>query len=176
MEKRESRRGSAINHVKPLLPLLSALVHTEMTSLGSEVVNGTVHFSGFDCSSTLPPIDSLWGSIQHREAEIGALSEALDQVHTLLCSVENKEEIVACLQSMINFLRDMEKREGADLRGECSRVRAQRRRGLDRYWSFDLADNSFSCVYRPCQISGPLSDSRRQPKRIAWILKSLLLP
>jgi hypothetical protein len=127
LEKRELRRGRATKHVKPLLPLLAALVHVEKTSLGSEVLNGIVTFSGFDCSSTPPPIDSLWGSIQHREAEIGALSQALDQVHTLLCSVENKEEVIACLQAMIKFLRDMEKREGADLRVECSKVCAWRR-------------------------------------------------
>lgn len=82
-----------------------------------------MQFSGFDCSSTVPPVDSVYGSIQHREAEIEALSQALDQVHTLCDDVENKTETITCLQAMIKFLKDMETSEGKDLRVECAKVR-----------------------------------------------------
>jgi hypothetical protein len=122
-EQRESRRSRSSKHCKSILPLLSSLVFAEKTSLGSAVASSrTVQFSGFDCSSTAPPVDSLFGSHQHREAEIDALSQALDQVYALRSSVENKKEIIACLQAMIEFLRVMEKSEGAGLREECSKV------------------------------------------------------
>lgn len=121
-QQRESRRNRSTKHVKPILPLLSALVNAEKTSLGSKVPRGTVQFSGFDYSSTAPPVDSLFGSQQHREAEIGALSQALDQVNLVRNSVENRDEIITCLESMISFLRVMEKNEGKDLRVECSKV------------------------------------------------------
>ncbi len=64
----------------------------------------------------------MYGSIQHREAEIEALSEALDQVHALRDDVENKNESITCLRAMIKFLRDMETSEGKDLRVECAKV------------------------------------------------------
>jgi hypothetical protein len=123
MEQRESRRSRSIKNIKTIYPLLSALVIAEKTSLGSPVTSGTVQFSGFDCSSTFPPVDSVYGSIQHREAEIEALNEALDQVQTLRNNIENKEEAITCLQAMIQFLRDMEKSQGTELRVECSKVR-----------------------------------------------------
>ena len=103
---------------------MSALVLAEKTSLGSpSTTSGTVQFSGFDCSSTQPPVDSVYGSIQHREAEIEALSQALDQIRLLRDDVENKTETITCLQAMIKFLRDMETSEGKDLRVECAKVR-----------------------------------------------------
>jgi hypothetical protein len=111
------------NTASPSCPFSPSLVFAEKTSLGSAVASSrTVQFSGFDCSSTAPPVDSLFGSHQHREAEIDALSQALDQVYALRSSVENKKEIIACLQAMIEFLRVMEKSEGAGLREECSKV------------------------------------------------------
>jgi hypothetical protein len=121
-EIRESRGSGSIKHIKPIYPLLSALVLAEKTSLGSLSTSGTVQFSGFDCSSTQPPVDSVYGSIQHREAEIEALSEALDQVHALRDDVENKNESITCLRAMIKFLRDMETSEGKDLRVECAKT------------------------------------------------------
>jgi hypothetical protein len=86
-----------------------------------------VYFSGFDCSSTPPPVDSLWGSQVYLEASIEALRHAVDEVHMLLSSVENNAEVVTCLKSLIAFLLKMETTEGKQMREECSKVR----RGLD---------------------------------------------
>lgn len=148
--------------MKPILSFLSALVLAEKTSLGSSVASGTVQFSGFDYSSTAPPVDSLFGSNQHREAEIVALSEALEQVHALQSSVENKAEVVACLYSMIQFLRVMEdKKEGADLRLECARVRTAKLECFlihSALTAFVLTIVSLS-LYRLCHLSGHRSDS-----------------
>lgn len=83
-----------------------------------------VHFSGFDCSSTRPPVDSILGSQHHWEASIGALETAVDELHSLLSGDENSSEelAVASLLSLVSFLYDMETDAGALMREECARV------------------------------------------------------
>jgi hypothetical protein len=116
----ESRHSRSAKHVKPLLSLLSALVTVEQTSLGGEVTQATVYFSGFDCSSTPPPVDSLWGSQVYLEASIEALGHAVNEFHKLRSSDENKAEVISCLESINSFLKEMESDEGAKMREECS--------------------------------------------------------
>ena len=128
MEQRVSRHERSVKHVKPLLPLLAALVHAEQTSLGRNLAaKSKVQFSGFDCSSTRPPVDSIRGSEFHSEASIRALMTAVDQVHALLGGDENgspTEEVAICLESLVDFLKEMENDAGAQMREECSKVRA----------------------------------------------------
>jgi hypothetical protein len=105
----------------PLHDLLKALVHVEHTSLGHIPQKRKVHFSGFDCSSTRPPVDSILGSQHHWESSIGALETAVDTLHSLVANPT--EDVITSLQSLVTFLQDIENETGAYYRQECSRVR-----------------------------------------------------
>jgi hypothetical protein len=79
-------------HLQPILPLLQALVHVEVVALGHSQDNNTnnsssskrTHFSGFDCSSTQPPVDRVDGSNTHQQDSIEALVAAKEQVQALM--------------------------------------------------------------------------------------------
>jgi hypothetical protein len=125
-EGRESRHRRSAKHVEPLLPLLSALVTVEQMSLVTNTGSANVSFSGFDCSSTEPPVGSLWGSQSRVEAIIEALGHAVGEFHRLRSSVEKRAEVISCLDSIILFLKEMESSEGTLMRDECSKVRTVR--------------------------------------------------
>ena len=124
--------GTIPEHVRPLMPLLKSLVHVEMTSLEEnntewrDKEGRRVHFSGFDCSSIKPPVESLAGSEQHQSDSIDALTIASHHVKALLCTYINNDaentdmspSIVSNLNSIITFFDDLD----SDSVNECAKV------------------------------------------------------
>lgn len=114
-----SQYSSENSHIQPILPLLQSLVHVEVIALGhskdsnsNSNMNSTLptnanasssnnnkhkqtHFSGFDCSSTLTPVDRVDGSNSHQQDSIEALVAAKEQVQALLslCSMDMDMDI-----------------------------------------------------------------------------------
>ena len=93
------------------MPFLQALVQVEMTSLevdGAETVPRErprrIAFSGFDCSSTKPPVDRVDGSGQHQSNSIVALSRAKDILEDLIMDKISHSRVVHCLERAIDFL------------------------------------------------------------------------
>jgi len=153
---RRSARQSQNNHGStatqlPVLPLLRALVHVEVVALGGTTYNNNnstthhpvqqqqqqqsfqkkTHFSGFDCSSTHPPVDRVDGSATHQQDSIDALVKAKDQIQLLhMESFENvtpggyRHAVQHCLVALVAFLRDTmagESVASVQLRKECAK-------------------------------------------------------
>lgn len=157
LKKRPTRsvsQQSTEKQIQPILELLRSLVNVEVVSLGEfddrvvhggsensgsgSTVNNTnicsrkqVHFSGFDCSSTHPPMDRIHKSASQRHDNIQALVAAKEQVENIVgCSdVQNRGEetsnstrIQSCLDAMQLFLGStMRGREGRNLREACAK-------------------------------------------------------
>lgn len=122
-ERPVRRRGRISAKQQPLWPLLKALVLVEETSLGRipQSQGRKVHFSGFDCSSTAPPVESILGSQHHWEASIHAMEKAVTELHALTSSANENHDLLASLQQLVTFLSDLESESGALMRVECSR-------------------------------------------------------
>jgi hypothetical protein len=86
-----------------------------------------VHFSGFDCSSTKPPVDAKVGSHSHQEDCISALILAAHQLKALTDAAFNNSEnqdspqrIVCALKAITSFLKQLA--QNAENLGECAKV------------------------------------------------------
>ena len=152
--------------VKPLMPLLASLVRVEMTSLEErDIVSSRirkesrrVHFSGFDCSSTKPPVEAKVGSHEHQQDSISEMILVSQQIKTLIdhrdTDVENNGDsslVVRALRSLLNFLTRMSK--DTRMMRECAKVRYWLLRCVGAaclfYWT-DTNTMSFLC---PTQFS-----------------------
>ena len=118
------------------MPLLGSIVRVEMTSLEdqdespSSLANKRarkVHFSGFDCSSTKPPVDAKVGSHSHHEDCISALILAAHQLKALTDAARSNSEnhdslqrIVCALKSITSFLKQLA--QSTDILRECAKV------------------------------------------------------
>lgn len=113
---RRSSRLQQKNPIKlePILPFLKALVQIELASLDDnddkkEKANQTkriVGFSGFDCSSTNPPIDRVDGSGEHQSNTIRALTIAKDSLDAMCQDEKNRHHIIKCLELLALFLAE----------------------------------------------------------------------
>ena len=127
--------GNLSMRVKPLMPLLTSLVNVEMTSLDERDIvtsrirkeNRRVHFSGFDCSSTKPPVEAKVGSHEHQQDCISDMMLASDQIQTLIkhscADAENDVEsslVVRAVKSLLHFLSKMS--NDTHLKRECALV------------------------------------------------------
>lgn len=115
------------------MPMLKSLVHVEMTSLEEnnkelrENKGRRVHFSGFDCSSIKPPVESQAGSEQNQSDSIDALTVASHHVNALIGislanDAENKSistSVENALRSIVLFLGGMD----TESMKECAKVR-----------------------------------------------------
>ena len=104
------------------MPMLKSLVHVEMTSLEEnnqelqEKEGRRVHFSGFDCSSVKPPVESQAGSDTHQSDSIDALIIASHHVKSLIGRSISDDTGNACVSSsvasglkgIIQFLGDLD--------------------------------------------------------------------
>lgn len=113
--------------LEPILPLIRALVQTEVVSLehdvGGEKVTRerprAVAFSGFDCSSTKPPVDRVDGSAEHQSTSIRALTCVKDELETMIRGNELKLAVIHCLERMVAFLTETIK-DDESLRTLCA--------------------------------------------------------
>jgi len=147
--------------VKPLLPLMSALVNVELTSLeerdviASRIVkeNRRVHFSGFDCSSTKPPVEAKVGSHEHQQDCISEMIVASDQIKILVskCAsdIENSEEsslTVRAVKSLLSFMAGMS--SDTKLLRECSKVSTNNiRLCCDTFHRHARLTSFFHCIF-----------------------------
>jgi hypothetical protein len=118
------------------MPLVKALVRVEMTSLedqdechssAASKPNRRVHFSGFDCSSTKPPVDAKVGSHNHQQDCISALIFATQQMKALSEPAQANSEnyhrlpiIARALKAAIAFLKQLSLSN--QVLGECAKV------------------------------------------------------
>ena len=121
--------------VKPLLPLLTSLVNVEMTALDErDVVTSRilkekkrVHFSGFDCSATKPPVEAKVGSHEHQKDCISEMIAVSEQIRSLIikyrvADMESDESslVVRAVKSLLIFLDKMAR--DTHLKRECALV------------------------------------------------------
>ncbi|CAB9519694.1 expressed unknown protein [Seminavis robusta] len=115
--------------VAPLMQLLSCLVRLEMATLGEADGKSShsrnVHFSGFDCSSVKPPVDSLTGSHEHQDECIVLLVLVSMKIQSIADGrlVEGEKlydhsTIDVSICSLIRFLNQM--LADANLKKECA--------------------------------------------------------
>lgn len=114
------------------MPLLKALVHAEMTSLEEnnrelqEKEGRRVHFSGFDCSSIKPPVESQPGSDIHQSDSIDALIIASHHIGSIIGNKREtgtehsgvKPSASSALEGMVQFLQDLD----GELARACAKV------------------------------------------------------
>lgn len=109
--RRSSRRQNSERVLQPILSFLKALVHVEVSSLEVDANENVVRdrprriaFSGFDCSSTKPPVDRIDGSGEHQSNLINALSSAKGAMDALIMDKKNHSSVVQCLEKLIEFM------------------------------------------------------------------------
>jgi hypothetical protein len=122
--------GSVPASIQPLMAFLKSLVRVEMVSLeerddkANKRDGRRVHFSGFDCSSIKPPVDSQVGSDDHQKDCIAALISAVQQMKALTNpEPENRHNLPLLAQSikmLVRFLNHLSSDQR--LLEECSRV------------------------------------------------------
>jgi len=109
--QRSTRRQKSRGALEPLMPFLKALVQTEVSSLEVDASEATsrdrprlIAFSGFDCSSTKPPVDRVDGSGEHQSHSIQALSTAKDALDALISNKKSHSFAIHCLEKLIEFM------------------------------------------------------------------------
>ena len=108
---RRSQRRQKQMALQPILPFLQSLVLVEVVSLEVEAGDGMprprpcrIAFSGFDCSSTRPPVDRIDGSGEHQSNSIRTLSLAKEALDVLISDKKSHVSIIRCLERLIHFL------------------------------------------------------------------------
>lgn len=117
----------------PLLPLMQALVTVEAVSLqpsessdtscvpkiksllkkkapssngnNSDSRHRRIHFSGIDCSSTIPPVDRVSGSFSHQRSSINALIAAKMRIEDLEYNAQGISIAMTYLRRLIHFFQ-----------------------------------------------------------------------
>jgi hypothetical protein len=91
----------------PLLPLLQAVVKSELVSQQEEETAACVS-SGFDGASTKPPSDVILGSSDHQQDCIGKLQHALHETKSLKSlSQEQQQQVQRPLVCLSSFLESL---------------------------------------------------------------------
>eukprot|EP00977_Amphora_coffeiformis_P008205 scaffold1834_cov175-Amphora_coffeaeformis.AAC.11 len=124
--QRSTRRQKSQGALEPIIPFLRALVQTEVSSLELDATEATsrdrprrIAFSGFDCSSTKPPVDRVDGSGEHQSNSIQALSTAKDALDALISNKKIHSFAIFCLEKLIEFMT-LTLREDKSLQMVCA--------------------------------------------------------
>ena len=127
-------RGNPASHFKFILPVLDAFVQAELASADAESQprpaeprRKRLHFSSFDGSATMPPVDRNSGSNTHLEKNIYSLEKVFLEIDSLVkkASVNSddagkRNEMKECLDVIIFSLYHLESDAGGDARKACS--------------------------------------------------------
>ena len=126
---RAKRPADQLRHV---LPTLAAFVNAELISLSGETPSKAdtkrkkLHFSTFDGSATMPPVDRLSGSHSHLEKNILSLEAVFKEIDSLAkksSGAKNdavEEEIKECLDAIIFTMHHIESEAGSSMMNECA--------------------------------------------------------
>jgi len=115
-----------------VLPTLAAFVNAELISLSGETPSKTdtmrkkLHFSSFDGSATMPPVDRMSGSHSHLEKNILSLEAVFKEVDSLAKKAFDAnndavvEEMKECLDATIFTMHHIESEAGNSMMDECA--------------------------------------------------------
>ena len=120
------------DQLRYVLPTLVAFVNAELVSLSGETPSKAdtkrkkLHFSSFDGSTTMPPVDRMSGSHSHLEKNILSLETVFKEVDSLAKKASTGkddaivEEIKECLDAIIFTMHHIESDAGANMMNECA--------------------------------------------------------
>ena len=120
------------DQLRYVLPTLAAFVNAELVSLSGETPSKAdtkrkkLHFSSFDGSTTMPPVDRMSGSHSHLEKNIVLLETVFKEVDSLAKKASNAkddaivEEIKECLDAIIFTMHHIESDAGTGMMNECA--------------------------------------------------------
>jgi hypothetical protein len=124
-----------LESIRSLESLLRWFVQAELTSDGTNEdgieakrkKKTKIEFCAFDCSSTMPAVDTRVGSNIHVEESIHTLHEIATEMSKVCESSRHSTDMIDNLRSFQSFLRNLEDKspvndQAISLRKECAKV------------------------------------------------------